>query len=49
MSQVKENSGQCLLLRRDILQKTVTGCPVHVKIKLTQNDVNTETMPAFYG
>ena len=47
--QVKENFGQCLLLRTDILQNTVIGCPVHVKIKLTRNDVNTETMLAFQG
>jgi len=44
--QATENSGQYLLLRTDILQKTVIGCTVHIKIKLTAYDVHTETMPA---
>ena len=37
--QVKQNSRQYLLLREDILQKTVVGYPWHMKLKAEISDI----------
>ena len=47
--QAKENSRQCLLLRTDIIQKTVAGCPWVLACRASENKISNVSKWSFPG